>query len=114
MAERSRLQSIGNENDFQIVCGNMYSAIFMMNSSGYGESISVRLKSMRIDGLQVLVAHFSDVHECRSRAFDRLQVRRDLKRYSPSLLASNRKAEADEADPKRLCNFPWADWLMEQ
>ena len=83
MAERSRLQSIGNENDFQIVCGNMYSAIFMMNSSGYGESISVRLKSMRIDGLQVLVAHFSDVHECRSRAFDRVQVRRDLKRCSP-------------------------------
>lgn len=24
MSERSRLQSIGNENDFQIVCGNMY------------------------------------------------------------------------------------------
>lgn len=37
MDERSRLKSIGNENDFQIVCGNMYSAIFMMNSSGYGE-----------------------------------------------------------------------------
>lgn len=37
--ERSRLKSIGNENDFQIVCGNMYSAIFMMNSSGYGEHV---------------------------------------------------------------------------
>jgi hypothetical protein len=37
MDERSRLKSVGNEDDFQIVCGNMYSAIFMMNSSGYGE-----------------------------------------------------------------------------
>jgi hypothetical protein len=47
-AERNRIKgtlggktgtTVVEQNDFQIVCGNMYSAIFMMNSSGYGESL---------------------------------------------------------------------------
>jgi hypothetical protein len=81
MDERSRLKSVGNENDFQIVCGNMYSAIFMMNSSGYGEHGAQRISAVdaRADG----GFDRSDLYECRSGTVDGVQIRRDIKRCGP-------------------------------